>query len=226
MMASDWTEQRRVSPLAPRPTNVLRTVFHAGSAGVAITAIVTLPSRRWLVAIPAAFAVYAWSMEAARRVSPRLNDRLMRFYGAVAHPQERHHVNSATWFGTALVVLALFATRPAMMAGCAILGVADPVAGIVGRRWGRRRLGNGRSLEGALAFFVVGSIAAAIALGAGGAMAGGAGGDAGLAPLFVVACACGLAGALTELFSTRLDDNLTIPLVVGALATSAAPLLG
>lgn len=218
-----WAQEQDHSPAlraahAPRPTNIARTAFHAGSAAVAITAVLALPSRGWLVAIPAAFAVYAWSMEAARRVSPRVNDALMRFYAPIAHPQERHHVNSATWFATALVILALFATRPAMMAGCAILGVADPIAGIVGRRLGRHRLRNGRSLEGALGFFVAGTVAAALALGVASA--------ANPEPVLAVAAGCALVGALTELLSFRLDDNLTIPLVVGGIATLATPLLG
>jgi dolichol kinase len=209
------------TPSPARPTNVLRTLVHVGAAAVAITAVLLLPSRGWLVAIPGAFAVYAWSMEAARRVSPRFNDALMRFYGPIAHPQERHRVNSATWFGTALVLLALFASRPAMMAGCAILGVADPIAGIVGRRWGRHRLRNGRSLEGAVAFFVAGTVVAALAMVAGGAA--GVAGAGGFGAVVAIAAACSFAGALTELFSVRLDDNLTIPLVVGAVATLLTP---
>ena len=216
-----WTRDgsRAIRPThATRPTNITRTAVHAGAAAVAITAVLTLPSRAWLIAIPGAFAVYAWSMEVARRLSPRVNDVLMRFYAPIAHPQERHRVNSATWFGTALLILALFATPPAMIAGCAILGVADPIAGIVGRRWGRHRLRNGRSLEGALGFFVAGTVTAAFALGAVGA------GSVGM--VLALAAVCALAGALTELLSARLDDNLTIPLVVGTIATLATPLLG
>ena len=220
-LSGTWAQEgsQAIQPVhAARPTNIPRTVFHATSASVAITAVALLPSRAWLVAIPGAFAVYAWSMEAARRLSPRINDRLMRFYSRIAHPQERFRVNSATWFGTALVLLALFATRSAMMAGCAILGFADPIAGIVGRRWGRHRFRNGRSLEGSLGFFVAGTVAAAFTLGAMGT------GSPGV--VLALAAMCALAGALAELLSTRLDDNLTIPLVVGGVATLATPLLG
>jgi dolichol kinase len=218
-----WAEDEDAPAIAPtahagRPTNIPRTMFHTGAAAVAITCVLLLPSRAWLIAIPGTFAVYAWSMETARRLSPRVNDALMRFYAPIAHPMERHRVNSATWFGTALVILALFATRPAMMAGAAVLGVADPIAGIVGRRWGRHRLRNGRSLEGAAAFFAAGTLAAALALGAVG--------EGSVGATVALAAACALGGALTELLSSRLDDNLTIPLVVGSLATLATPLLG
>jgi dolichol kinase len=202
---------------AVRPTNLPRSLFHFASAAVALTAVALLPSRGWLIAIPGAFAVYAWSMELGRRFSPRLNDRLMSFYGAVAHPHERYRVNSATWYGTALVLLALFATVPAMMAAVMVLGVADPVAAFVGRRWGKRTLRAGRSLEGTLAFMVSGTLAAGVVLAV--AHAG--------SPLAigVLAVLSGVAGAIAELFATRLDDNFTIPLAVGAIATLATPLL-
>lgn len=184
---------------------------------MALTAIALLPSRGWLIAIPGAFAVYAWSMEIARRSSPRLNDRLMRFYGAIVHPHERYRVNSATWYGTALVLLALFATVPAMVTAVVVLGVADPIAGFVGRRWGSRTLRAGRSLEGSLAFFVSGTVAAAVALAI--AHVGSP------AAIVVLAGLAGLAGAIAELFATHLDDNFTIPIAVGAVATLMMPLL-
>jgi dolichol kinase len=219
-----WGTKRDPAPVAPatpapvaRPENVARSLFHFASAAVALTAVALLPSRGWLIAIPGAFAFYAWCMELGRRLSPRLNDRLMRFYGVIAHPHERHSVNSATWYGTALVLLALFATVPAMMTAVVVLGVADPVAAFVGRRWGSHTLLAGRSLQGTLAFLVSGTIAAGVVLTIAHAGSPGA--------ICVLAVLSGLAGAIAELFATRLDDNFTIPVAVGAVATLASPLL-
>ncbi|HEX7078006.1 MAG TPA: hypothetical protein VF363_06265 [Candidatus Eisenbacteria bacterium] len=51
--------------------------------------------------------------------------------------------------------------RAPILAGCAVLALADPVAAMVGRRWGQRRLhpiGHARTLEGSLAFFLVAAI--------------------------------------------------------------------
>jgi dolichol kinase len=169
-----------------RPTNLPRSLFHFASAAVALTAVALLPSRGWLIAIPGTFAVYAWSMELGRRLFPQLNDRLMSFYGAIAHPHERYRVNSATWYGTALVLLALFATVPAMLAAIMVLGVSGTLAAAV-----------------VLAIAHVGSPLA----------------------IAVLAVLSGLAGAVAELYATRLDDNFTIPLAVGAIATLATPLL-
>jgi dolichol kinase len=185
--------------------------MHFASAAIGCASVATFPSRFTQLAIALSFFTYAWSMEAARRISPRFNARIMQFYARVAHPHEYVRVNSATWFATALVLLSAFATRPGMMAGLAVLGVADPVAGLVGRRWGRRMLRAGRSLEGTLAFFAAGMLASI-------------GGLAllGLEPagkVMALSAAAALAGAVAELVSTKLDDNLTIPVIVGTVVT-------
>lgn len=107
-------------------------------------------------------------------------------------------------------------TRPATMASLAVLGVADPVAALVGRRWGRHRLRAGRSLEGTVAFAVSGALVAALALLAAGGLSG--------MEVALFALLAGVVGAIAELVTTRLDDNLTIPVAVGAALTAAAAL--
>ena len=85
-----------------------------------------------------------------------------------------------------------------------VLAVGDPTAALIGRRFGRIRLVHGRSLEGSLAFFGAGVLMA-------------------LAGLLIyypmlswwtLAALAGfgaLCGAVAELFSRRIDDNLSIP---------------
>jgi dolichol kinase len=196
-----------------RPANYARNAFHVACAAFALACAALIKPRGWLLVPPTLFAVYAWSMEALRRLSPRVNDRLMRFYGVIAHAHERHRVNSATWYGTALVLLVAFGTRPGMMAAVAVLGVADPIAGFVGRGWGRRMLRAGRSLEGSLAFFVSGTAAAAVTL----ALLG----VGGTGYVLALGAAAGLVGAVVEVLSTRVDDNFTIPVAVAAVVTVA-----
>ena len=191
-----------------RATNHTRSIFHLASALMALALLHLLPSRAWLIGVSAAFAVSAWTMEIARRRSPAVNDRLMALFSPVAHPHERHRVNSSTWYVSALLVLAIVAPRPAAEVGVLVLGVADPVAGLVGRRFGRTRLVAGRSLEGSTGFVVAGALVAAGWLAATTALP--------LPSLAVVAFAGALVGALAELVSTRVDDNFTIPLSVTA----------
>jgi dolichol kinase len=195
-----------------RPTNYARNLFHVACGTVAFTSINLLPGRSWLLAIAGSFAGWAWSMEILRRQSPRLNDRLMRAFGKVAHPHEWYRVNSATWYATALVILALGAPLPAAAVAVLVLALGDPAAAIVGKRIGRVRLVANRSLEGTLAFVVVGTAAALVALSVTNPV------TLPLGPRLLVALSAGVAGALTELFSGKLDDNFTIPVAVATAA--------
>ncbi|MEI8258421.1 MAG: hypothetical protein WCJ30_22320, partial [Deltaproteobacteria bacterium] len=130
-----------------RPTNYARSLFHVASALAAVAVLALAPSRAWMIAAATAFFTSAWTMETSRRFSDRANDGLMKLFGPVAHAHERYRVNSATWYATALMILALTVRPTLAAAAVAVLGFADPAAGLVGRRYGRTRLRAGRSLE-------------------------------------------------------------------------------
>jgi dolichol kinase len=137
----------------------------------------------------------------------------MAFFAPIARPRERVQVNSATWYMTALVLLASTGSTIVAAVGVAVLGFADPTAAIVGRRFGRVKLVNGRTLEGTITFAVVGAAAAL------GVMAW-LSAPPPLPIVFLIAAASGTAGALAELFSRRVDDNFAIPLVSAAAAVA------
>jgi dolichol kinase len=140
----------------------------------------------------------------------------MRFFKPIAHASEAHRINSATWYMTALTLLALTGNAWICAVGVAVLGFADPAASFVGRRWGTVELVHGRTLEGGFAFVVAGTVKATLALQLTSPRPGW-----GLA--VAIAFVASLAGAVAEMMSRRLDDNFTIPLV--SSTTVAAILL-
>ncbi len=202
------------APVA-RPANYTRSLFHIASGGLSLALLRLMPGRSSLVAVATGFCVLAWTLEGLRRVSPRVNELLMRILSPIAHPRERHHVNSSTWYGTALLILALFFPLRAAEVGVVVLGLADPAAGFIGRRFGRTRLRAGRSLEGTLTFVVAGAVGALASLAVFYAMP--------WSSRIILALAGAVAGAVAELVSTRLDDNFTIPLTT-AVAVAATQL--
>ena len=200
-----------------RPTNWTRIAFHVSSAFGALFLLevaLTESGTRW---VTGAFAGTFWFLEITRALSKGWNEQLMKapFLKHIAHPHERYRVNSATWYATALVLLAWFSPGYASAAALAVLGVGDPIAGLVGRRWGRRELGGGRTLEGTVAFALSGALAAGIILAV-------AHGGAWSVELVVVALTAGSAGALGEVASRRLDDNFVVPLAAAMACTLAA----
>jgi len=217
-LAASLRSMTLTGPRPLRPTNYTRNVFHV-SCGLSVVALIELlPSRAWLIGLPLAVGLWAWSAEVSRRVWPSVNDRLMKLFGNVAHAHERHRVNSSTWFVTALFLLGLAFPRYASAVGVAVLGLADPAAALVGRRFGRTKLRGGRSLQGSLAFVAVGALAAL------GVLALRHHGSVGAFAL--TALAASVMGAVAELYTERLDDNFTIPLASASAALAVGTLLG
>ncbi len=200
-----------------RPANVARNLLHFGSGITALLVLQLAPNRGWVMAMGAAFFALAWTLEYTRRQSGQWNNVLMRILGPFAHAHERTQVNSATWYSTALFVIALFGNLMAASVAVMVLGAADPVAAQVGQRWGKVRLTANRTLEGTLAFFVTGTaIAGATLLVCYPSLTG--------VETVLFSLVAGLAGAVAELVSRRVDDNLSIPLATTA-AVMAATLL-
>jgi dolichol kinase len=201
-----------------RPTNWARSLLHLGSATVAV-ALIELCSPGVTLAIALAWGIAAWAMELGRRNSKAINGFLMKVLGPVAHAHETYRINSATWYATALVGLAALHHPAVAAVAVGILGVGDPIAGLIGRRFGRIKLVNNRSLEGTLAFFVSGAVVAFALLRAFHPAVG-------LGLAFAIAALASLFGALAELLSRRVDDNFSVPVSAAAGAALAWALLG
>ncbi len=193
-----------------RPTNWKRSAVHATNGLVSLACLeffMSRPAIQWLTIALLTWVVVA---ETTRRYIPAVNAALMRFFAPIAHPHESHRMNSASWYGIALFILAFTSSTMACSLAVIVLGIADPAAAIIGRRYGSIKLRAGRSLEGSLTFVLVGFVVSLAVL----------------ATLYahlpvgaavVIALAASVSGAVAEVFSSRwLDDNLTIPVVVAA----------
>ena len=196
----------------PRPMNRARMIMHVGMGTGATALTVLLPSRAWLVALPLVVGVAAWTAEFMRVRSARVNELMMKLFGSVAHDHERTRVNSSTWFVTGLLLIAVAFPRAACTAAVMSLAVGDTAASLVGRRWGRTRLRSGRSLEGTAAFALVAGVASTLVLRGAYPMA--------WAQAALMGAVAGVTGAVTELYSERLDDNFSIPVTVAAVLTA------
>ena len=138
-----------------------------------------------------------------------MNVLVMKVFNPVAHPHEVQRVNSATWYTTALLLLASTQSTLLCVTGVVVLGIGDPIAALVGRRFGRIKLLHGRSLEGTVAFAISATVATFVAFLIFHS-------SMGLGMALGLAAAASIAGALAELFSLRVDDNFSIPLSAAA----------
>ena len=129
--------------------------------------------------------------------------RMLRDYG-----DGRFHLSGGAPVLAAAALSAILFPVPFSGLAMAVMLLGDTAAALVGRRFGRIRFFNGKSLEGSLAFLVTGSLVIlagylCFRYGTGTAI----GGILGVT-----------AAALLEFFNRELhlDDNFTIPLAAGA----------
>lgn len=190
---------RRLHHARPLSPFLLRKVLHLLIGAMTLLMTALFHSRWWALVPPALFTGVNFSG---------------RLQGVLPDLAEDSKAGRGLWMfplGVVLLYLAFWNNhdRGAVLAGCAALGLADPVAAIVGSRMGQRRYagwGYGRTVEGSLAFILVAGVASGLIA---------AWAPGGVSPARA-AVWCGALGALAEALSPHGWDNLTVPLVVAA----------
>ncbi len=196
-----------------KPRNYARNIFHVSMGLGAILIYELFFSRAQMILLGASLLGLFVVMDILRRTSGRWNDRLVKsVFGAISRPGEAFRVPSATWYTAALLLGAVFFSQHGVELGALVLALGDPVASLAGKRWGRIKLIGQKSWAGSGAFVAVSFLASATFLFV---MIPGVG----LARASAVGMALAVVGGLTELLSRRVDDNLSIPLAVGLVAT-------
>jgi len=129
----------------------------------------------------------------------RLRDRafnsfIMKGFSFIIRRTEEKRFTGATHLCFAFLVVAWFFSREVAVTAMLFLSLGDTAAELGGRYFGRTKVFY-RSLEGSAAFFLVAFSVALVIL-----------------DDWRVALLGALVGALVELFSFELDDNLTVPI--------------
>jgi dolichol kinase len=164
-------------------------------------------------------------LDIVRLRSPRVNRRFMISFRALLREREVSTLTGSTYFLIAASIVFIFCDKSLAAIALAFVAVGDPVAGMVGERWGKPRVSSeernfsdfakfprnlrfrgkkGKSLEGSSACFVaclvVGVILAAITHVA----------------LWVVVVGA-ICATVIECLSLLVNDNLSIPLVAAGV---------
>lgn len=185
-------------PPSPRQElKPLRRVFHAGSGLLLAWGPSALEvDRTLLLGLLGGLFVVVLVLDLVRLRTPRLNALFFRALPSLASSREAAGVASSTWYLLGVFLTYLLFPPTAAVPAILVLALADPAASVVGRTWGRARVGTG-TVEGTVAFFLVAA-----------ALLWGFYGVRGL-PVAVVV-------SLAEPLPLRLDDNLVVPLLTAA----------
>jgi len=177
-----------------------RRLFHSGG-GLAMIGLAHFAGAdsAVMLAIVGAGAGVALILDVVRLRLEAANTVFFRVFAALASPREAEKIASSTWFLIGALILLLFAPPGLFIPAMLVLAFADPAASVVGRLWGRRRLGKG-TWEGTTVFFLVAVIVLTPVVG------------------FQRALVGAVAAAAFEVLPSGVDDNLLVPLVTaGAL---------
>ncbi|WP_338100354.1 diacylglycerol/polyprenol kinase family protein [Methanolapillus africanus] len=141
------------------------------------------------------------------RMFPALNNIKIRFFSSVLRENEKSGNVSSVWFLLGCFLSVLLFSKEVAMIGITILIFGDAFAALIGKRFGKHKFKNGKSLEGTLGFIGVSIIFL-------------------IAYFFILdltmsftlmAAVSIIAASIVEIYTKqlKLDDNLTIPLTFG-----------
>jgi dolichol kinase len=210
---NNWAGEGHAPDSAPEPgthANYHRKLWHFSSGAVVVAALVIFaPSKRWAIAILAAGLALMIVIDLARFFSRRGKKLFWKHLGFLTSVKEKRGPTTSLYYAASLLLCVLIFPVYAAVGGVISLAAGDPMAAIVGRRYGKLRIG-GKSVEGGLTNAVVAFC---------------------LIFIFVrsvhVAAAGALAGAIVEMFDIRyLDDNITVPLAAGGAMVLAVRFFG
>jgi dolichol kinase len=196
-----------------------RRLFHLGNGVATATAYALLFSHQQIVRIFGTIACVVYIVDRIRLAYPDvLAGRAPWINRLFLRAEEQVREAAMTPFAIAVLLTILTVPKLAALIAIYTLGIADPLAAVVGIRFGRHRITHNRTVEGSLAFFATTMFVAVAVLHWGTTAA---------PPAIAGVAACvGLVALACELLPLRVDDNLTIPIVVGFAAWCFCLLLG
>lgn len=194
--------------------HIARKIWHCGMGSLGITLfLLSNIEPIWWGQVLVLVALMAFAVEWLR-----LNNRVLnKYFCRLASPFMRDtEVAGPTGFafyalGVGLTLL-LFEKDVALLA-CCYLVFADPAASLVGVKFGKTKILNGRSLEGTMTFFIVALMINLCFFNMSMFL------DVKNFVVFSVITAISAALAEVICHGKYLDDNLIVPVVAGALIT-------
>jgi dolichol kinase len=196
-----------------------RRLFHLLNGSSTATAYALLFTHEQVVHIFGTIACLVYIIDRIRIAYPEaVAQRAPWVNRLFVRAEEQVRESAMIPYAIAVLLTILTVPKPAALVAIYTLAAADPLAAIVGIRYGRRRIAHNRTLEGTLAFLAATLVIAAAVLGWGTD-------GSGLA-IAAAALTIALAAAAFELLPIRIDDNLTIPLFVGFTTWIVAALFG
>jgi glycerol-3-phosphate acyltransferase PlsY len=184
-----------------KPFQGFRKVYHVLAASIFPLVYYFQPfhwtpsaCRKSLLWVSGICFLSSFLLDLLRLNDKKFNSHFMNFFSFLIRRTEENRLNGSTFLCLAFFAVLFFFSRNVAIASMLFLSLGDAAAELGGKNFGRLKIFT-RSLEGTAAFFGVAFLIAFALFGD-----------------WRIAFWGALAGALVELFSFDLDDNLTVPI--------------
>jgi len=188
-------------------TELVRKAIHLCSLSIPL--VYFFVSDATALSVLAPLTILSLLIDVARFYHPSTSQLYYRVFGWLLRTHEADHdrkrLTGATYVLLSATLCILIFPKIIVITAFSILIISDTVAALVGMRYGRHRFLR-KSLEGALAFFLSALIVVGVTP------------KAAYLPIeYLIGFLGALAGTFVEALSIAVDDNLSIPLSIGAL---------
>ena len=208
-----WEVPRGLRLERLKPQNYWRNLFHVNNGLISVLLCeLVFTTQNQAILTAACVTIVFFGLDLARRIIPSFQVFLVNGpVGSIARAHEHHQVPSSTWFALATLMGLLTMPMLAIEVGVLALAIGDPVAAIVGKRWGTIKLRGQKSLQGSLGFLASAALAIGLFLTVFHP-------EVALETVVGVSLLAGAVGAVVEVLTEPIDDNFSIPMVVGFFA--------
>ena len=145
------------------------------------------------------------TLDLLRQQLPGLNQIIISIFGPLMREYERKGLAGTTYLLVGCLLVMLIFPKPIVFLTFILLGTADPLASLIGIRYGKDKILNNKTLQGTLAAFIICAVVSGVYFFVTNTMT---------ERLLIVSLLSGLVGAFSELLPVgKVDDNLTFPLL-------------
>ncbi len=190
-----------------------RNVYHLGT-GLLFPLGYYFGNKTGTIITISIFFLILLILEITRFKNPRFNKWAFKHLSPLFKPKEKSHFVGTTYFLLGVLVAVIISPKYIAITSLTFLAIADVAAAMVGERYGKIRIYNNKTLEGAIAFFIVAIISGLVLIQFPRLQAEGLN--------FQLVLWGSLTATLVELFSSKIDDNLTIPIITSMVMTIIA----
>lgn len=182
------------------PFKPLRKLWHLFGGIIPLIYLSILRERGIMLLFLAPILIGFLLFDILRLKNAEMNEKIFNYLRAIILEKDRNQLNASTYFLLSSFITILLFKREVAVVAILFMSLGDPAAAITGNRFGKTAI-FGKTLEGSLGCFIFCFF---------------------VSLLFFdiwVSLAAALAATLIELLPLKLDDNLLIPPVSGAVLT-------